>query len=337
MKPPDPNTPITDEGISLEGNSPVVQPSASITEDAGQPVVQPPSGTPAEKPPQDKPKLFTRIAGSLRHANVYLLSFFLIMCIAVVVAVVAITKNTKNSSNGGAAVQTLTTKQLQKLASSAPTIGTANQTLNIAANTILSGNVLARQDLDVAGTLTAGNLHLSQISVAGISASGQDSTQKLSVNGTSTITGAESISGILSVAGSSSFGGILSANQIAVQNLQLSGNFTLSKHILVTGSSPTQLIGPAVGSGGTASDSGTDTAGSININTGSNPPANSCFITLTFTQAFASTPYVVVTPVGASAGGLQYYVTRSTTSMSLCINSAAPANASFSFDYVIFG
>jgi hypothetical protein len=332
MKPPDPNTPITDEGISLEGNSPVVSPDSG----SSMPLATPPgSDTPIEKP-ADKPSRFNRLLGSVKHANVYLLGFFFMLCLAIVVAVVAITQSNKNSNAGQAALQTLSTKQLQKLAGSAPTIGTSNQTLNIAANTIFSGNVLARQDVDVAGTLTAGNLHLSNINVAGQTSSGQDSTDKLSVNGTSTITGAESISGILSVAGASSFGGVLSANQIAVQNLQLSGNFTLTKHFLVSGPSPSQAIGPAVGTGGTASDSGTDTAGSININTG-NPTAAGCFITINFSQAFASAPYVVVTPVGSAAGGLQYYVTRSTTSMSLCTNSAAPANASFSFDYIIFG
>jgi hypothetical protein len=335
MKPPDKDPAIADEGISLEGNSPVVAPSDGNSPESPRKLAQPPSSdTPAEKP-SDKPKLITRVLGYLKHLNVYFLGFLLMVCLAVVIAVVAISKSNKNPT-GQNSNQSLSAKQLEQLANSAPTIGSANQTLNIAANTIFSGDVLARKNVDVAGILTADSLNLSQLNVSGAVDSAQDSTGKLSVNGNATIAGPESISGILSVAGASSFGGALSANQINVQNLQLSGNLTVNKHILATGASPAQSVGSAVGGGGTASDSGNDTTGTININTGSSPPAG-CFITLTFSQPFSTTPHAVVTPVNGAAGGLQFYVTRSTTSMSLCTDSAAPSNASFSFDYVILG
>jgi cytoskeletal protein CcmA (bactofilin family) len=326
MDPDNQNQPLDQEGVSLEGSSPVIEPGGGN-----------PSATQPEQPGSTKPTNARRVAGLLRHFNIYLLAFLIVIVIAVAVVVITIINGNKSSTSNQTAPQTLSPTQLEKLASSAPTIGSSNQTLNIAANTILSGNVLARKDLDVAGALTAGSLNLAQLTVSGTSYSGQNSTNKLTVNGTATITGAESVSGILSVAGASSFGGVLSADQISVQALQLAGNLTLNKHILVTGSNPGQSIGPAVGTGGTASDSGSDTAGSININTGSNPPANSCFITITFAQPFSTTPYVEVTPIGSAAGGLQYYVTRSTTSMSVCTNSAAPATAVFGFDYVILG
>jgi hypothetical protein len=89
----------------------------------------------------------------------------------------------------------------------------------------------------------------------------------------------------------------------------------------------------AVGGGGTASLSGSDTSGSVTINTGGSPPAG-CFATVTFSKVFASTPHVVLTPVGSAAAGLQYYVTRSTTGFAVCTASAAPAGQSFGFDYV---
>jgi hypothetical protein len=82
--------------------------------------------------------------------------------------------------------------------------------------------------------------------------------------------------------------------------------------------------------------SGSDTSGSIIINTGSSPPAG-CFATITFSQAFDTTPHVVVSPVSAGAADVGYYVTRSTTGFVLCGTSAAGSGQSFGFDYVVLG
>jgi hypothetical protein len=88
-----------------------------------------------------------------------------------------------------------------------------------------------------------------------------------------------------------------------------------------------------LGAGGTVSVSGTDTAGTITINTGGSP-AVGCFVTITFTQKFNATPHVVVTPVGSAGGGLNYYVNRSASDFSLCTTNPAPGGANFSFDYI---
>jgi len=79
--------------------------------------------------------------------------------------------------------------------------------------------------------------------------------------------------------------------------------------------------------------SGSDTSGSIIINTGSAPPAG-CFATITFSTPFASTPHVTITPIGSGAAGLEYYVNRSTTNFSVCALNAAPSSQTFGFDYM---
>jgi hypothetical protein len=98
---------------------------------------------------------------------------------------------------------------------------------------------------------------------------------------------------------------------------------------------PGRTQGNALGGGGTSSVGGSDTAGSITINTGSNPSAG-CFITVNFAAKFSGTPRVVISPVDAPAGGLAYYVTRNISSFSVCSNNAPAANASFGFDYIVF-
>jgi hypothetical protein len=58
-------------------------------------------------------------------------------------------------------------------------------------------------------------------------------------------------------------------------------------------------------------------------------------MTITFTHSFASSPSVVITPVGSAAAGLAYYITRTANNFSICSNSAAPASANFGFDYIV--
>jgi len=85
--------------------------------------------------------------------------------------------------------------------------------------------------------------------------------------------------------------------------------------------------------GGTAAISGTDTAGTVNINTGNNPVAG-CLVTLTFNHAFSNTPHVVLTATNTAAAGLQYYVTPSSANFSVCANNPTAGQA-YTFDYFV--
>src|SRR5690606_21360094 len=116
----------------------------------------------------------------------------------------------------------------------------------------------------------------------------------------------------LNVSGASSFGGAMTASQITVTRLVLSGNAVLQvpNHISFTGPAPSRSLNSGVvGSGGTVSLSGSDTSGTISINTGNNPTAG-CFARINFNQTYTAQPRVIVSPVGSGAGQTQYYVDR---------------------------
>jgi hypothetical protein len=139
----------------------------------------------------------------------------------------------------------------------------------------------------------------------------------------------------LAVNGDATINGSLAASKITTDSLQMAGDLKLTHHISAGGSTPVRSNGSALGGGGTASVSGSDTAGSITINTGNSPSAG-CYITVSFSSRFNATPHIVITPVGSSAANLNYYINRSTSSFSVCSTNAASAHRTFGFDYLAF-
>src|SRR5206468_1717571 len=107
-------------------------------------------------------------------------------------------------------------------------------------------------------------------------------------------------------------------------------------HIAFTGAPATRgsISNAVLGGGGTANVNGSDTTGTINISTG-NAPAAGCFLTINFGQTFANVPHVIISPFGIGAGQTQYYVTKTTSSFSVCTAAAPPANQVFGFDYFV--
>lgn len=308
------------------GDTPLASPDGA----AGGGLAEPPgSGGQTAKPPK-QPKRW------LHSANLYLAGFILLVLVAVGLIVFAITKS-GHPQTPQITSQNLSPQALKQLATSNTNIGSSNQLLTVQSNAIFTGQVLAQKSLEVAGDLkVGGNLSLPRVVVSGTSQFGSvQVNQDLSVAGNAAIQGALSINSSLSASGGGNFGGPISAPQVTANSLQLNGNLNLTHHISAGGGTPSISRGGAVGSGGSASLSGSDTAGSISINTGGSPPAG-CFATVSFTQAFNATPHIIVTPIGSAAGGLQYYVTRSTTQFSVCTNNSAPAGANFGFDYIAF-
>lgn len=293
------------------------------------------TGTPAPTGDQPSSKRRSIIQRFRDMSNLYLVVFILIIIGAITLTVVLLTTNKQSSSNKKST--SLTSGQLAQLQGNTTIVGDAKQTLDIQSNSIMEGQLLVRKDLNVAGSIkVGGGLSLSSVTVGGGGNFGQ-----LQVNGTFSVSGNTVISGLLSVqkdlsvTGNGSFGGSLTAAQLTITNLQLNGDLQINRHITVGGSLPGKVNGSGLGSGGTASVSGTDTAGTVTINTGSSPSAGS-LITVNFASRFNSTPHVVVTPIGSSAAGLQYYVTRTNTSFTLNTANTPPAGTSFSFDYIVF-
>jgi hypothetical protein len=266
--------------------------------------------------------------------NIYLLLFVLIVLGAIAI-LVTLTAKSKQATQTTLTTQGLSQDALKQLASTDVTVGNPKQVLTVQANAIFAGAVLIRSNLEVAGTLKiGGSLSLADLTVSGISKLGDLEVNNLTVNSSMNLQGTLTVRNGLNISGRSSFSGEIVASSISTNSLNLTGDLNLTHHITAGGTIPAIDKGAAVGGGGTVSLSGSDTAGSIVINTGNAPPAG-CFATVTFSQKFSNTPHVVVSPVGAGAASLDFYVTRSTSSFVLCATNAATASQTFGFDYVV--
>jgi len=291
-----------------------------------------PDGKPAKK--VSPLKIF------LKRFNVYLLLFVLVVVVGAIVVIVGFLNGKKQPKSPTISNQTLTQDQLKQLANSDATVGDTGQTLTVQGNEIVTGQVLIRNNLNVAGSIQIANkLSIPSLEVSGNTSLADTQIGTLQVAQGSTFQGIVTLQNGLNVAGAAAFNGPISASQITVTKLIMSGNSTLTipNHIAFTGAAPGRTINFGVlGAGGSSSVSGSDLAGTISINTGSGPQAG-CFVTMTFNNKFTGTPHVTVTPIGAAAGLLQWYVNRSTTSFSICTNNTPSANQAFGFDYFITG
>jgi cytoskeletal protein CcmA (bactofilin family) len=272
-----------------------------------------------------------------RKVNVYLLIFGLLVVVGGAIFVVNFLNSQKTPVTPDVASQQLSPEALQQLANTDATVGDTSQTLTIQGNAIIAGQTLTRGDLNVAGSFqTGGNIQTPGLTVAGETNLAGTQANSLQVATTLAVQGGTTLAD-LNVAGTSSFNGAITASQITVTRLILSGNAILQipNHLSFTGPAPTRTVNNAVlGNGGTASVNGSDTAGNININTGSNTVAG-CFARIIFQQAYTSEPRVIVSPVNAAAGQTQYYVERNLTGFNICTVNAAPANQNFGFDYFV--
>ena len=292
------------------------------------------SGGVASNAPKKNKGFKGRVRDIIGRFNIYLLLFVLIVVLVAGFTMVSIQRQKKEAAPTAIDTQTLTQEALSQLNNANTSVGDPKQTLSIESNAVFSGKVLVRDSLDVAGALRiGGSLTLPGLTVAGTSAFDQIQANKISSAGDVNVQGQLTGQKGLTITGAASFGGPITAPQLTVQSFQLSGDLQLQRHIDAGGATPGKTDGSALGSGGTASVSGTDTAGTITINTGGGPGAG-CFVTVNFVNRFNSTPHVVVTPVGSAAGGLSYYISRTTSSFTLCTANPAPGGANFSFDYI---
>lgn len=295
------------------------------------------STTPTETSPKPSKKSFISggIQGIVSRLNIYLVLFIFIVVLSAVIVFIGIQRNKKEAATPTINTQTLSPEELAQLSSGDAKVGDPKQTLNIESNAIFSGKVLVRDSLDVAGTIkVGGNLSLPGLNVAGSSTFDQLQANKVAITGDTSIQGQLNVQKNVLTTGGATFGGPVSAPQITIQSLQINGDLTFSRHIDAGGGSPSKTDGGALGSGGTSSVSGTDTAGTATINTGGSP-GSGCFLTVNFTIKFTTAPHVVITPVGSSAASLNYYINRNGSNFSICTTNPPPAGQSFSFDYIV--
>jgi hypothetical protein len=272
-----------------------------------------------------------------KKINVYLLIFILLIILTFIILVVSYIASQKEPESPTTALQDLSSKDLQEIASGNANIGDPRYILNVQSDAIFAGNALVKGDLNVAGSVQLGQaLSIPAITVTGNASIATAAINNLTVSGATALQGRLAIQDELTVGRSLSVGGGITASQITTGTLTLggNGNLNLNNHLNAGGQTPNRSQGSAVGSGGSSSISGSDLAGTLNINTGSGTSAG-CFATITFVQRYSSTPHVIISPIGSAAGSIDYYVDRSSTNFSICTASAAPTSRSFGFDYFV--
>jgi cytoskeletal protein CcmA (bactofilin family) len=290
-----------------------------------------------------KPKLS---AGSLMsklasRINIYLLVFILLVVISLIIVFVVVQSSNKEAiRNENVQTQELTQEAIDKLSSNESTVGDPKQLLTVESNAVFSGKVLIREGLDVAGPIkVGGELSLPGITVSGTSQFDEVQVNSLSIAGDTSVQGVLTVEDSLTVNGNATFAGTLSAPSITIDSLQISGDIQINRHIDAGGGTPNVSSGNAVGSGGTVTISGTDTAGTITINVGSSA-SGGALATVTFSSAFSGNPHVVITPVAALGAGpvsgtQKFYLSsRSATGFTIA-TSGGLSSGSVSFDYIV--
>jgi len=290
-----------------------------------------------EDAPRAKPrKSFSqRVQGIIKGVNIYFLLFILMVLLAGFAAYASYRANKTAQNQNILSGQDLSTEDLQNLKNNETTVGDSKQTLTIASNAIFNGRVLVRDSLDVAGSIKVGGT----LSLAGISVSGTSSfenaniSNNLSVSGNAAVQGTLTVQKNLTVGGGATFAGQLSAPSLSIDQLIMNKDIQLNRHIDAGGGTPRVSNGTAVGGAGTVSISGSDTAGTVNVNFGTGLAAG-IIANITFAASFSQTPHVVITPVGSSCASLNYYVNRTTTGFSIGTTNAGSPGASCAFDYI---
>lgn len=293
------------------------------------PDTQPQTGQTENTPEKPKPRLF-------QDLNIYLLLFILILLLSGVVITISYLQSKNNAKEAVIKSQSLTQNTLNQLANNDVSVGAPKQVLNVEANAVFAGKVLISGGLQVAGsTQINGSLTLSGITVSGIGTFQQITTSGgLTVSGNTSLQGSTTIAQSLQVNGNTTVSGNLSTSSLTTGGLNLSGDLSLGHHLVTSGTSPLAQSNSNLGSGGTTSINGSDTAGNININTGSNPVAG-CLVTISFNKSFSTTPYILLTPSSSDAASINYYVSRQTSSFSICDSTTPPTGGRIDFDYFV--
>lgn len=302
-------------------------------------VIDATNGAPDSKGDGKPPKKPNAIKKFFHKVNLYLLIFVLLLVVGGAITIVSYLNSKKAPAATVIPSQKLTQDDLKNLANSDATVGSSAQTLTIQGNAIFNGQALIRKDVAIAGNLqVGGTFQISNLTVADKTNLHDTQTNTLQVAQSSSLQGQTTINN-LDVSGPSSFHGMVTMSQLTVSKIVFAGNaiVQIPNHLAFTGATPLRRIDANVlGAGGSSSLNGSDTSGTININTGSNPTAG-CFASVTFNVAFSTQPRVIISPVGSAAGALQYYVNRTTSGFSLCSNNAPAPNAVFAFDYFTAG
>jgi cytoskeletal protein CcmA (bactofilin family) len=338
-------SPENQENISPSPEPEVLQPRVN---DDG---TVPPQTTPTpDNDTKTKPSRLRRRTFRPSHKATFIgiAAVLLILAINAVVIEVVLKKQSNNDDLSNKGQVTISSADLSRLGIDRNTIGGAGVELIVAPDAQFKGKLSVAGGVNVNGQLTLnGKLTGTSASFTQLQA-GDTSLSKLSVNGDSTLSslnlrkdlvvagitkmqGSVTVSQLLSVGGSInvngnlSIGGTLTVSKFSVQTLTVNG------HLLTSGSTPGVGPGSAVGSYGTVSISGNDTAGTIYVAFGVGSH-DGTFANVTFRTQYGNTPKVVVTPIGI---GGTLYLTSVTTSGFTVAGSFPSGGYGFGINYIV--
>lgn len=276
--------------------------------------------------------------------------------LAVVIAILAINggiifwvmrSHDSASAQGNREEVTLSSESLDKLGVSRNSVGDLGTELVVGPNSRFGGNVTIAGNTSVGGELKlnskftaseaslaklqAGDTAVNKLDVNGdITAQSVNVSRDLAVMGTTRLQGAVTVNQILTVNNSVNIAGNLAiGGSLSVRNFQVS-TLTVAGHLISTGAAPRVSGGGALGSSGTVSISGNDTAGTIGVNIGVGGSAG-CLASVSFRQPFTVTPRVVVT--GSMPANI-YLAGRTASGFTVCTASSLSPGGYF-IDYIV--
>ncbi len=296
------------------------------------------SDTQAE-PISSSPRKLTfkeKLRHKLASINIYFLVFLLILVIVLILTFFLWrSANQQDADNNTFQLENLSQEALDEINNKDSAIGSPQQTLTVSSNSVFDGRVLVRDSLDVAGTINVGGA----LSLPGITVSGTSSFEEVEVSNNLLVAGNTSVQGSLNiqqdltVSGDTNFNGNLSVASLTVDDLNLNGDLSFSRHIDAGGGLPSASAGNSIGSGGTVSVNGSDTAGSVTINTGSSP-STGALAQVSFNANFNQTPHIAIAPVSQAAAQANVFITRTTSGFTISASSAPAANSTLIFDFI---
>jgi len=281
---------------------------------------------------------------TLKKFRLYLLIILLVAVVCGVFVVVSSLNKKKAPPPASIQSQSLSQNQLKKQAATG--LSTSGQTISIQGNAILDGQEAMKGNLFVAGDVqTGGALNIPELTLSGSGNLGNAQLSKLQVATTATFTGQPTFQNGMNVNGTVSFSSA-SFGTLTATRLNMEGNATITvpHHLMFTGAFPHRTISFGVlGNGGSASVNGSDTNGTVSINTGNNPQPG-CFITVIFNIPFAQGANILLGPIGLGAGAIQYSAqpttsstTNATTGFKICTANTPLPNQAFGFSYLVNG
>jgi cytoskeletal protein CcmA (bactofilin family) len=278
-----------------------------------------------------------------------------ILILAINAAVIVFVTKSQNKTKTGVSQDevTLSTGDLEKLGVSRNPVGNLGTELVVGPDSKFNGKLTVASDVSIAGQLRlnskfsaseasltkldAGNTSLEQLNVNGDGTVSTLTLRKdLSVAGLTRLQGPVTLTQLLTVnnnvniTGGLSVGGTLSARSFQASSLVSDTTLTIGGHVITRGTAPGISSGPAVGSNGTVSISGSDTAGTVAVNVGTGG-GNGLVASISFRNRYDGTPHVVITPIGLYAAA---YVNRTATGFTISV-SGVLAPGGYAFDYFV--